>query len=411
MKLIFLTSLIDPNDIQNVILNCKRPFSFASQNLQEKILKGLVENKVNVRVINTLMVGMFPTSYKKAVLVSKEWKHSGIDCYQVGGINIQPIKESQRETRLFNRLKMEIDNSNEEVVVLAYDLAPVFVNALNKLKKKRQFSLFYYVPDLPMLNTLTNMNHVYRKLSNNRFKNIKENLKSADGFVLITEYMKNIDLFEEKPTLIIEGMIGDLTEVQQSKNIQSIDMPNDNSVVYAGSLHREYGIMNLINSFVKVKNNKYQLHIYGSGDCKEEIVKIAEQQENIIFHGLISSDMIPSILENATLLVNPRTNLEKFSNYSFPSKIHDYMISGKPILLYRLGGIPHEYNEYLNFIDGQNDDFSMDLEKCLKNIDQVTEKALLGKQYVITNKNCEVQTRKIIEFIGGVYRGENHQSH
>lgn len=51
--------------------------------------------------------------------------------------------------------------------------------------------------------------------------------------------------------------------------------------------------------------------------------------------------------QQATLLVNPRKGHEEYTKYSFPSKTMEYMASGTPTIMYKLPGLPIEYEEYL----------------------------------------------------------------
>lgn len=89
-----------------------------------------------------------------------------------------------------------------------------------------------------------------------------------------------------------------------------------------------------------MNNTDYILEIYGDGDYRAELVELAAKHDRIIYKGLVSRDVIVARQKQVALLINPRPSSYEYTQYSFPSKIMEYMLSGTPVLTTKLPGIP-----------------------------------------------------------------------
>ena len=134
---------------------------------------------------------------------------------------------------------------------------------------------------------------------------------------------------------------------------------------YTGTLALRYGIMNLVNAFLRVKNPNVKLIICGHGEMAESIKKISMENSQIVYKGLVSPDEADKIQKNAFALVNPRQNNEEYTKYSFPSKIMEYISTGKPVVCYKLDGFPKEYDDLLIY---PKDNSIESLTKCLEDV-------------------------------------------
>ena len=122
-------------------------------------------------------------------------------------------------------------------------------------------------------------------------------------------------------------------------------------MLYTGTLTKAYGILDLVRSFDTIESDDLNLLICGEGETKAEILKYQSKNKHIIYLGLVNSEMIHALQKNALFLINPRENNETFTKYSFPSKTMEYLGSGRPVLCFKLDGIPREYDNYLQYFD------------------------------------------------------------
>ena len=295
-----------------------------------------------------------------------------------------------------------LSNKNEQKVIIAYAMTSTFTKLLKYAKKIDQSAVTcLIVPDLPQYMDLSNhTNNLYKILKGVEIRIIRNNMKSIDCYVVLTHQMIS-KLEKEKPYVVVEGISTDIF----SDIIPPVDNREQNkTIVYTGGLNEKYGILELINAFQKLEGDDLKLIVCGSGDAEESIIKSSYVDNRIIFKGQLKRESVLLIQKSATILVNPRSNNEEYTKYSFPSKILEYMSSGTPVIAYMLDGIPKEYENYIYAVDDSIEDcLYMKLKEVL-HIDN-SERLKKGKEareFVLNEKNGNKQCEKILNMIKSV---------
>jgi len=225
--------------------------------------------------------------------------------------------------------------------------------------------------------------------------------RHLDGYILLTEKMNTIVNPLQKPYIIIEGLVDE--NMKQSDNDLEKKFPND-IVLYAGALREQFGLKNLIEGFQQYKDENARLWIFGTGDYVPYIQAASVKDSRIEYFGLRKNQDVVEQEIKATLLVNPRSTEHEFTQYSFPSKNMEYMVSGTPVLTTRLPGMPPEYFPFVYTIEGNKaQDITLALESVLKlPRHELYKKGMQAKQFVLQYKNNKAQARKILELIRGL---------
>lgn len=227
----------------------------------------------------------------------------------------------------------------------------------------------------------------------------KSYLASFSCYVFLTEQMNPVINKKHRPYIIMEGLVDEnMADVFAPKSKTETDKK---VVLYAGTLHERYGLKTLVESFMLVKDAKAELWLYGNGPFVPELKELCKQDARIIYHGIVPNEQVVEAELSATLLVNPRPTTEEFTQYSFPSKNMEYMVSGTPILTTKLPGMPEEYYPYIytfdnETVEGYADTLKEILEKPKK---ELKYKGKIAKEFVLQNKNNVYQTKRIIELI------------
>ena len=201
----------------------------------------------------------------------------------------------------------------------------------------------------------------------------------------------------EKPYVVLEGQV-------DSCETKAKLVPRKNSkkiIMYAGTVQSQYGLKILVEGFILANLPEYELHIYGNGDYAEEIDRISKEYNTIKHFPSQPNDIIVEKEKEAYILVNPRPTDEEYTKYSFPSKNMEYMVSGTAVLTTNLPGMPEEYKQYVYLIEDESVD---GVCKALKKISELSEeevmnKGRLAREFVLSEKNNKIQTKKIIELI------------
>ena len=126
----------------------------------------------------------------------------------------------------------------------------------------------------------------------------------------------------------------------------------------------------------------------------------AKRDVRIKIMGSAPNAVVMKHQREAALLINPRKNQE-MAKYSFPSKTLEYMLSGTPMLGYKLAGIPEEYYDNMFVIQDSENGMEEALRKAMDLPE--TERIKMGekaKHFVIKEKTPEKQCKKILELIG-----------
>lgn len=217
-------------------------------------------------------------------------------------------------------------------------------------------------------------------------------LQFADGYVFLTSAMNSKINKKKKPYIIMEGVVDSSFSVCKAEN-------NSKIIMYAGSLHREYGVANLIKAFEGLKGDNVYLHIYGKGNFDKQIAELCQTNTHIKYFGLVENEKILIEMNKVAILVNPRPTDAEYTKYSFPSKNMEYMSSGIPFLCTLLTGMD-EYRDYVTIVEDETEKGIRDgLEEILDNYSTAVQQAEELQKYVRLNKNEVVQSRRILNLI------------
>lgn len=392
--MIFLGCLFERQNEKIYMQRCRGGISNAVNGYQWNLIEGFNANTDKpVDVINVLPVGIFPRQYKELILPTRKWSYEGSNNLELGCLNLPFIKQHQRYRKCLKVLKKSNDKN-----ILIYSAYLPFLKAASKLDDS--YNVTVVVTDLPEFYDLGKPGTLRRFFRKRNNKKVYKCLERANSFVVMTEQMKYPLHINDRPYTVVEGIcdphLFDVA-IANAENTES----DEKIILYTGTLHKKFGILNLVNAFEQIKDDNYRLWICGGGDSKDEIVAAAEKDERIRFFGYLPKEKINELQQKATVLVNPRQNNEEFTKYSFPSKTMEYMLSGKPVVMYKLDGIPDEYDAYLQYVEDDSVETLKNklVEVCEKSKDERRSIGMVAREFVATQKNREKQAKRILDLI------------
>lgn len=395
MDIVMLTGLFPKEKREEIIQNSIGVIQNAADALQWNLIDGLDANlEKPVKVINSLYVGSYPKRYKKTVIHTESFQHSpGANDINVGFLNLPLIKHYARYITLRPYLRAWAADDKKNKVIIAYAMTSPFTKALRYVKRiNPDITTCLVVPDLPeYMNTAKKQSLLYSALKKVDRKVIDASLLYCDKFILLTEPMA--ESLGVDDYLVVEGIATE-QEILEQENASNI-------ILYTGTLHEKYGILNLLDAFEEMKNQNFKLVICGSGDSENVIKQRAEKNDRIEFLGQLPREEILQLQQKAAVLVNPRQGTEEFTRYSFPSKNLEYLSTGHPVVAYKLAGIPAEYDRYIFYVEDNT------IQAFASKLDEVCglpveERLAFGKRaasFVQKNKNKNAQGKRILDFI------------
>lgn len=370
----------------------------AANALEWHLYDGLCQNTGSgIRIINVLPIGSYPQYYKKPFIKKTRFETT----YEkknvnVGFCNVKLIRHYALTRKVKKTLLAWCKESEDNRVVFMYTLYAPFLKAIEKAKKKYPtLKSCAIIADLPDMDSLTSNGGFLFKIFNKKLSDSAYSKADlVDMYVLLTRQMA--DYMEiTQPFCVVEG----ISTAQKEEPSFQPPRGDKKMILYTGTLHKRFGIMNLVDAFRLMKGEEYELVLCGVGDSEAEIRLAAEKDPRIKFLGQMARADILELQKKATVLVNPRQNNEEFTKYSFPSKNLEYLSSGRPLVAYKLDGIPDEYNDYIYYVSDNSLETLRDklTEVCEMPADQISAHCKNAYEFVQTQKNEVKQTAIILE--------------
>lgn len=397
-KLLFISGVMDKEEIGEISKICSGYVDVAANVLSWNFINAIesvIEDKITL--IGDKYVPCYPINPNKKYK-RQNWSHRK-DCDDIHIKFNNKNKYIRQLSKIYNISKEVVlwvkkIETNADIIVYSMHTPYLIAALLGKFLGK-QIRVILIVPDLPeFMQNIKNMNFFKKYLKKFDMFIIKKLISRVDKFILLTEAMSKKLGVKREDYVVIEGML------DRSDFIKCNETRYKNKVIlYTGTLDKRYGVLELINAFLLIKEEKYELWICGDGDGREEIINIISNESQIKWLGQIKREEVLRIQQKATVLVNPRKN-DEYTKYSFPSKTIEYLLSGTPVVMRKLDGIPKEYEEYLIYdLEETPESLAQTIKYvCEKSIDEIDEIGKKGREYVINYKNYTVQAEKLKEF-------------
>ena len=242
----------------------------------------------------------------------------------------------------------------------------------------------------------------YRK--NNIYKDMVNYIVTPSKFYKM-QFIK--DGYDEKKVIAIHNFI--------NVDEYNLETKNENYALYSGRLSKEKGIINLVEAFKKLLEDKeiknidsIKLYIAGDGPCKEEIEKYINGnnlKEKIILLGYLKQDDLKEYTRNASFTVVPSIWYE-----NCPYSILETQAIGKAIIGANIGGIPElVQNEKNGFIYKYDDvdDLKAKMKKLFNDEELANEFGVNAKMFAREEYDKDKYYEKIINiYKNSVIKGD-----
>lgn len=374
----------------------------SNHNFEMSIINGLChQNDIQFECLTYPAVYSYPYNNKRLYTKKETYNYRTTSIYSIGFSNLPIVKEIYATIALAvqiiksskvlksDRINVIINTPNQNVFT-AVRIAKWFIR--NKITQT------VIIPDIPsMVASMTKTSSLKSRLLNIINKSLMRKLSHMDGLVLLTNDMMDFISNKSIKHIIMEG-IADL----QTMSSEFVHSETDQEIIlYTGTLLKMFGVMNLVNAFMRIKNDNVQLWLCGAGDSVGEIQEAAKVDKRIRYFGLVDSQTALSFQRQATILVNPRTSDGEYTKYSFPSKTIEYLLAGKSVIINRLQGIPKEYYEYVFTPIDESVDALANAIMTVINLDSRLRraKAKAGREFIINYKNSQLQVSRILDMI------------
>lgn len=351
-------------------------------------------------------ISAFPVNrqWTKQVFFAREKETIGrIQYIYDAFINLPVLRQWTRIIQAKRDIR-RIYRQNKDCAIICDVLNQSLANAARTSGKKYGIPVVGIVTDVPGHTSGARRKSyafIRRKVAEFAEKNSARNLEKYDAYLLLTEAMNSVVNKNGKPYIVLEGHC-DIKMEQRENNLSDKSQPK--IAMYAGGIHKEFGIERLVNAFVRGGFSDWELHIYGDGNYQKDLTELTKKIPNVKYHGVQPNSVIVENQLKATLLLNPRLTDAEYVKYSFPSKTMECMASGTPLCTTRLPGMPTEYYPYVYFFDDESEDGMLaTLQDVLRKSEEAHhEFGKKAKEFVMTEKTNVKQAKKLLDFVSTV---------
>lgn len=399
MNVIYLSSSCSDgkfNELRKKGITQKLP---QAQKYHRLLIEGLAQNIDGC----VYALSAFPVNRKwtKKIFFSGEKETIGkVQYFYDAFLNVQILRQWTRTYQAKKRIKKIVQQS-KDCVIICDVLNQALASAARACGKKYNIAVVGIVTDVPghtsgaRRKSYSWFNRMIAELAE---KNAVRNLGKYDAYLLLTEAMNAVVNQRGKPYIVLEGHCDG--QMEQTENLMA-NKSLPKIAMYAGGIHKEFGIERLVNAFVRGSFSDWELHIYGDGNYQKELNEITQKTSNVKYYGSQPNSLIVENQLKATILLNPRLTEAEYVKYSFPSKTMECMASGTPLCTTRLPGMPVEYYPYVYFFEDETEDGMLSTLKDLLGKDRVAHHELgeKAKAFVMREKTNIKQAKKLLEFI------------
>ncbi len=398
MKIVFCSSVYNMDDYDEIVRRSTVPASLADHNLNSNVILGIEECiNTSIDLVNNVQIPNYP-KFDKIFFKRQPWQHSeGANDINCGFINLPVIKHFSRAITTFFELRKHIKKAKgEPIVVISYDLHLGISLAIRLAK------LFYpviktcaFLPDIPTA-VVAASNSGEITFAGKMKAAVKESfIRQFDSYVFITKHMSEVPVVSNKPYAVIEGIYNNHQPPLAEKTTPQ------KVVFYSGQLNPAYGMENLLDAFLQIykEDNSYELWICGGGGLAERISELSKTCNGVKYFGYVSGAKVRELQAEASVLVNPRQNVGDMTKYSFPSKTMEYLASGRPVIGYKLDGIPEEYDSHIQYVPDNSVEALRDkiVELCEMSNEERNAIGQNARSFILEEKNPKALCTRIVQ--------------
>ena len=174
------------------------------------------------------------------------------------------------------------------------------------------------------------------------------------------------------------------------------------TIVYTGWLDELRGIPLLLQAFGQLEGDGYRLVITGRGELQHAVEEAAGADSRITYLGYLAShDDVVALYAQASVLVNLYRTDSPTLRYAFPSKVLEYLATGRPVVSTCTAGMREGYADIVTLLEEETPEALADLLRQIESMDTETikQRGTTAKEFILKNKTWDGTGRRLAAFI------------
>jgi glycosyltransferase involved in cell wall biosynthesis len=375
-------------------------FNRSGNMVQAGIVEGFDKQCIELKVLTSQPIPTFP-KYKSLFCKRKIVSYSSeIKITTLPALNIVVIREIMRGLyAMFSLVYWAFENRHKKRCIMVYNVysPPLpLVYLIGKITKSKTVAVIY---DLGMPPKVLHLD-IFRKFIY-RWVEIfaKLIIPRLDGRIVITEAIAR-DYAPKNHFLLLDGGIG--TSIID-RLFPLVLKPDRMETIFlcAGSLWAGNGINLIIDAMKLNKNQNIKIWFAGKGPDVSLIEDATINDGRIVYLGLLDLDQLFQAYQLSDALLNIRVIPEGEGDYLFPSKLIEYISTGRIVISTNAVHIKRDYGQ-LCFI--LNEVKPQALSQIINTVSELSskyiyEKGITNRQFILNNYTWDKRSIQIINYM------------
>jgi glycosyltransferase involved in cell wall biosynthesis len=231
------------------------------------------------------------------------------------------------------------------------------------------------------------------KLSEN---SAKKYIPRLDGRIVINESIVKY-YSPDKDYILIDGGVND--SVIKSLFPLAVSKEDTYTFVCAGMLWDQNGTKLILDALRINTNSKIRVVFAGKGNDVELIKAAAQDDARISYAGMLSMSDLFKVYQDSDVLLNLR--LEEEVDFHFPSKLLEYLATGKSVISTAIAHAKRDYGTFLSILDEPSPE---NLSKMMDEFtsipkDELYRRGIKQREFMLTKRNWQARTKEIIDYM------------
>ncbi len=239
-------------------------------------------------------------------------------------------------------------------VIITYNVAYGWLGS-EKVAKKMNKKSILILADYTPVEEENGLKKIYAKL-------MLRSIRRYDRVIILSEKAKSL-LRDNQEVHVMEGGI----RLENFDNFMPSKYNITMKIMYSGLLSNVTGVDILIETIKKCRNNNIEFIITGRGSLSDEIKQLANVDERVKYYAFVEKEKYLDLLKSSNVLINPRNMNFKQNANNFPSKILEYLATGKIIISTKFPGYS-KFEGYMLFCESNSESLLEEIHNCYVSI-------------------------------------------
>ena len=170
-------------------------------------------------------------------------------------------------------------------------------------------------------------------------------------------------------------------------------------VLYAGVFTDVTGVDLLLAAIEKIDLQNVEFIFTGRGDLLPDVKAVAAKDKRVVYKGFLPRKEYYELMNSVDILVNPRNMTMPQNMNNFPSKMLEYLASGKVIVSTRFSGY-EDFSEYcINYVDTSVESIKAGLIAVVMNLDEIRKKSYTTNHSFAREFSWQKKAERMLEYM------------